>query len=65
MTKQIGIQLEVIDFSKEHFNMVRDPKHGWGKNMNPCIDCHSMMMRYSGELLEKSLMQILLLQAKF
>ena len=53
MTKQIGIQLEVIDFSKEHFDMVRDPKHGWGKNMNPCIDCHSMMMRYSGELLEK------------
>ena len=53
MTKQIGIQLEVVDFSKEHFDMVRDPKHGWGKNMNPCIDCHSMMMRYSGELLEK------------
>ena len=53
MTKQIGIQLEVIDFSEEHFDMVRDPKHGWGKNMNPCIDCHSMMMRYSGELLEK------------
>jgi len=52
MTKQIGIQLEVIDFSKEHFDMVRDPKHGWGKNMNPCIDCHSMMMRYSGELLK-------------
>ena len=53
MTQQIGIQLEVIDFSKEHFHIVRDPKHGWGKNMNPCIDCHSMMMRYSGELLEK------------
>jgi len=53
MTKQIGIPLEVIDFSKEHFKMVKDPKHGWGKNMNPCIDCHSMMMRYSGELLEK------------
>ena len=53
MTKQIGIQLEVIDFSKEHFDMVRDPKHGWGKNMNPCIDCHSMMMRYSGKLLEE------------
>ena len=53
MTQQIGIQLEVIDFSKEHFHVVRDPKHGWGKNTNPCIDCHSMMMRYSGELLEK------------
>lgn len=53
MVKQIGIRLEVIDFSKEHFDMVKDPKHGWGKNMNPCIDCHSMMMRYSGELLKK------------
>jgi tRNA U34 2-thiouridine synthase MnmA/TrmU len=53
MAQQIGIKLEVIDFSNEHFQMVKNPKHGWGKNMNPCIDCHSMMMRYSGELLEK------------
>lgn len=53
MTKQIDIPLEVVDFSKEHFEMVKSPKHGWGKNMNPCIDCHAMMMRYSGELLKK------------
>lgn len=53
MTKQIGINLEVVDFSKEHFEMAKDPKHGRGKNMNPCIDCHAMMMRYSGELLKK------------
>ena len=53
MTKQIGIKLEVVDFSKEHFEMVKNPKHGLGKNMNPCIDCHAMMMRYAGELLEK------------
>ncbi|WP_251861579.1 tRNA 4-thiouridine(8) synthase ThiI [Clostridium sp. Marseille-Q2269] len=53
MTKQIDIPLEVVDFSKEHFEMVKNPKHGYGKNMNPCIDCHAMMMKYSGELLEK------------
>ncbi|KEI00328.1 DUF814 domain-containing protein [Clostridium botulinum] len=53
MTKQIDIPLEVVDFSKEHFDMTKDPKHGHGKNMNPCIDCHAMMMRYAGELLEK------------
>lgn len=52
MCKQIGIQLEVIDFSEEHFEMVKNPKYGWGKNMNPCVDCHAMMMRYSGKLLE-------------
>lgn len=53
MVKQIDIPLEVIDFSEEHFKMVKSPKHGYGKNMNPCIDCHAMMMRYCGQLLEK------------
>ncbi|GAA0121253.1 MULTISPECIES: tRNA 4-thiouridine(8) synthase ThiI [Clostridium] len=53
MVKQIDIPLEVIDFSEEHFKMVKNPKHGYGKNMNPCIDCHAMMMRYCGQLLEK------------
>lgn len=53
MVKQIGIELKVVDFSEEHFEMVKHPKHGWGKNINPCIDCHAMMMRYSGKLLEE------------
>ncbi|MCB2293153.1 tRNA 4-thiouridine(8) synthase ThiI [Clostridium algoriphilum] len=53
MVKQIDIPLEVVDFSDEHFEMVKSPKHGYGKNMNPCIDCHAMMMRYCGQLLEK------------
>jgi tRNA U34 2-thiouridine synthase MnmA/TrmU len=53
MVRQIDIPLEVVDFSEEHLEMVKNPKHGHGKNMNPCIDCHAMMMRYSGELLEK------------
>jgi tRNA-uridine 2-sulfurtransferase len=53
MAKQIDIPLEVVDISDKHFEMVKNPKHGRGKNMNPCIDCHAMMMRYCGELLEK------------
>lgn len=53
MAKEIGIELKVIDFSKEHFEMVKNPKHGWGKNMNPCVDCHAMMMNYSGKLLDE------------
>ena len=53
MVKQIDIPLEVVDFSKEHMEMVKSPKNGYGKNMNPCIDCHAMMMRYAGDLLEK------------
>ncbi|MFT5873113.1 MAG: tRNA-specific 2-thiouridylase [Clostridium sp.] len=53
IVKQIDIPLEVVDFSDEHFEMLKNPKHGYGKNMNPCIDCHAMMMRHCGVLLEK------------
>ncbi|MBU3189030.1 tRNA 4-thiouridine(8) synthase ThiI [Clostridium bowmanii] len=53
IVKQIDIPLVVVDFSEEHFTMLKDPKHGYGKNMNPCIDCHAMMMRHCGDLLEK------------
>lgn len=53
MTKQIDIPLIVVDFSPEHFELVKNPKHGRGKNMNPCIDCHAMMMNYAGKLLEE------------
>ena len=53
MTKQVDIPLVVVDFSPEHLDLVKNPKHGRGKNMNPCIDCHAMMMNYAGKLLEE------------
>lgn len=51
MAEQIGMELKVVDFSPEHLEMVKHPKHGYGKNMNPCIDCHAMMMNYAGKLM--------------
>ncbi len=53
MAKQLGIKLEYIDFKKRHILVVEDPVYGRGKNMNPCIDCHSLMFKIAGELLEE------------
>lgn len=53
MAAQIDIPLMVIDISELHFDMVKNPKHGYGKNMNPCIDCHAMMLRTAGDLLKE------------
>jgi tRNA-specific 2-thiouridylase len=43
----------IVDITGEHMEMVRHPKHGYGRNMNPCIDCHAMMFRKAGELMER------------
>ncbi|MDR3259909.1 MAG: tRNA (5-methylaminomethyl-2-thiouridylate)-methyltransferase [Fusobacteriaceae bacterium] len=53
MAKQLGVKLEFIDFKDRHLEMMKSPVYGFGKNMNPCIDCHSLMFRIAGELLPK------------
>ena len=53
MAAQIDMPLKVVDFTEDHLEMTKNPKYGYGKNMNPCIDCHAMMLRYAGHLLEE------------
>lgn len=41
----LGIELVVEDISVPHLEIVKNPRYGYGKNMNPCIDCHSLMVK--------------------
>lgn len=36
--------LRVVHIGQEYLDMVARPKHGWGRNMNPCIDCRILML---------------------
>jgi len=38
------IPLVVHDITVPHLAMMKKPKHGFGSNMNPCIDCHALMV---------------------
>jgi len=51
--KQIGLKLRVEDFSKEHLKMLKNPKHGYGSAVNPCIDCHLLMIKTAGKIMKK------------
>lgn len=48
-----GIELMVRDISPRHLEMVMNPVHGYGKNFNPCIDCHAMMFEEAGAMLKE------------
>ena len=50
--KEIGIHLIEVDITKEHLDMLKAPKYGYGKNMNPCIDCHTLMLKIAGRMME-------------
>ncbi len=45
----IGQTLISVDISVIHLEMLKQPQYGYGRNMNPCIDCHAMMFRLAGE----------------
>jgi len=47
----IHLPLKVIDLTRPHLEVVRKPRHGYGGNMNPCIDCHALMLREAGDRL--------------
>ncbi|MFO7785136.1 MAG: tRNA 4-thiouridine(8) synthase ThiI [Thermodesulfobacteriota bacterium] len=49
----MSLPLRVVDITDSHLAMVAAPKHGYGENMNPCIDCHALMIRTAGDLLEE------------
>lgn len=45
VAEQLGIKLHIIDVMKEYRDVLLNPKHGYGKNMNPCLDCKGFMVK--------------------
>ena len=50
--EQTGIALHVQDITPDYLILIQDPPAGFGKNMNPCMDCHSLMFRKAGERMQ-------------
>jgi len=45
VSRAIGIDLRIMDMGQNYIDMVRKPAHGYGKNLNPCIDCKIFMIK--------------------
>jgi len=45
MLKKLNLKLKEVDVTKEYLKILRSPKHGYGSEMNPCIDCKIFMLR--------------------
>jgi len=53
MCDQVGAELRIIDIQSEYLqDVLFDPKHGYGKNFNPCIDCHAKMFAVAKSIME-------------
>jgi tRNA U34 2-thiouridine synthase MnmA/TrmU len=53
VSEKLGIPVKVINTTRSFLEIVKKPKHGYGKNMNPCIDCRINIFRAAGEYMRE------------
>ena len=51
--KQYGIDLKNIGYFEEYIEVVKHPRFGYGKNMNPCIDCRIFFFKKAKEYMDE------------
>jgi tRNA-specific 2-thiouridylase len=44
--------VELCNLGDRFLDIVKSPKHGYGKNMNPCIDCRIFMLKEAKKLMD-------------
>jgi len=45
VANELKIPIKIMSLGEEYVEVVKNPKHGYGSNMNPCIDCRILMFR--------------------
>lgn len=47
-----GFRVKLMNLGHDYIEMVRHPRYGYGKNMNPCVDCRIMMLSQAKSYME-------------
>ncbi|MBN2381367.1 tRNA 4-thiouridine(8) synthase ThiI [bacterium] len=50
---QLNIPIRIIEITDDFLTILRSPRYGFGQTMNPCIDCHTLMIREAGKIMER------------
>ena len=52
--KQIGLNLRYHRCGDEYIDILKNPPNGYGKHINPCIDCKIYFIKKAVELMQKT-----------
>ena len=54
LARRRGFEIKLCHLGQAYIDMVRDPAHGYGSNMNPCIDCRILMLNWAKDYMKMS-----------
>ena len=49
----LKIPLKILNITEEYLDIIKNPEHGYGSNMNPCIDCRILLFKKAKEAMQK------------
>lgn len=52
--EQLGIKLHIIDIIEPYKDILLNPKHGYGANLNPCLDCKIFMVKQAHKWMKEN-----------
>ena len=53
LAEKFGFDVETLEIPGQFLKIVKKPKFGYGKNMNPCIDCRILMLKAAKDFMKK------------
>ncbi len=51
--KMLGVLLREENIREEFLSVLKKPKFGYGAGLNPCIDCHALMLKKAAQIMKK------------
>ncbi|MEW5909184.1 MAG: tRNA 4-thiouridine(8) synthase ThiI [Thermodesulfobacteriota bacterium] len=52
-SQMTGIPLIEKEITRDYLPMLKNPPCGYGKQMNPCLDCHALMFSIAGRVMQE------------
>lgn len=54
VAQEFDIHIKVVHKGLDYLEIVRNPRHGYGKGVNPCVDCRIYLLRKAKEYMLES-----------
>jgi hypothetical protein len=53
VARNIGFPLKIIPVHEAYWEMIKNPRHGYGKHINPCLDCRILMLKTAARVMHE------------
>jgi len=53
VARELGVELRMLPKGMEYLRLVEKPRFGYGRGMNPCLDCRIFMLRKAAEVMRE------------